>query len=87
MNIDLMNVASAKDLHRLFKERLGFPGFYGMNWDAFWDAVTGLTDMPDRLILNNWEMFLNKLPEEGKTLAAIIIRYNDLNAQKKIICK
>ncbi|MET8803850.1 barstar family protein [Streptomyces sp. NPDC004546] len=20
---------------------LGFPAFHGMNWDAFWDAITG----------------------------------------------
>ncbi|MFE9574497.1 barstar family protein [Streptomyces sp. NPDC006692] len=24
-----------------------FPYFYGRNWDAFWDAVTGLVEIPD----------------------------------------
>ncbi|MGE1042627.1 barstar family protein [Bacillus wiedmannii] len=37
---------TTKELHKLLKERLGFPDFYGENWDAFWDAISGLIELP-----------------------------------------
>ena len=33
-----------KDLHLVFKEKLGFPDFYGMNWDALIDCLSSLRD-------------------------------------------
>ena len=33
-----------KDLHLVFKEKLGFPDFYGMNWDALIDCLSYLRE-------------------------------------------
>lgn len=52
--IDLSHVKSIKELHKVLKQDLCFPEFYGMNWDAFWDAITGLMTMPRRLIIKGW---------------------------------
>ena len=34
-----------------FARSLRFPNFYGHNWDAFWDVLTGFGCFPRRLIL------------------------------------
>ncbi|MFJ7154156.1 CPCC family cysteine-rich protein [Streptomyces sp. NPDC101118] len=47
--VDLAAVGDARALHAALKRELGFPDFYGMNWDAFRDAVTGLVTMPAEL--------------------------------------
>lgn len=46
MKINLETVENEKDLHNLLARSFGFPDFYGNNWDAFWDAITGLVEMP-----------------------------------------
>lgn len=45
VEIDLRAITSAEELHSLLMESLNFPGWYGANWDAFWDAITGLVEM------------------------------------------
>ncbi|MED1955148.1 barstar family protein [Brevibacillus formosus] len=52
--IDVSNVKSNEDLHSLLKSSLNFPDFYGMNMSAFWDAITGLVEMPINLTFIGW---------------------------------
>ena len=63
--IDISSVADVTQLHRLLAEALDFPGWYGCNWDAFWDAITGLVDMPERLQFVGWKSFANRYPEDA----------------------
>ncbi|MEU2605993.1 barstar family protein [Streptomyces albus] len=35
ITIDVSEVTDERALHLLLKRELGFPDFYGMNWDAF----------------------------------------------------
>ena len=46
MKINLESVETEKDLHKILASSFGFPDFYGNNWDAFWDAITGLVEIP-----------------------------------------
>ena len=46
MKINLTSIESEKELHKLLASSLCFPDFYGNNWDAFWDSITGLVEMP-----------------------------------------
>nr|WP_257207653.1 barstar family protein [Bacillus cereus] len=42
---------NAKEFYLLFKEKLEFPDFYGENWDAFWDCITGsVFPLPNKII-------------------------------------
>ena len=68
VNIDLSDVTSAAELHALLREKLGFPGWYGCNWDAFWDAITGLVDMPVNLRISGWQRFSSRLPKDARLL-------------------
>jgi ribonuclease inhibitor len=64
--IDLHAVRSAQQLQVLLRDELCFPSWYGKNWDAFWDAVTGLVPMPEVLMLVGWEDFQSRLPNEAE---------------------
>ncbi|MCX5169646.1 barstar family protein [Streptomyces antibioticus] len=41
ITIDVSEVTDERALHLLLMRELGFPGFYGMNLDAFWGSITG----------------------------------------------
>ncbi|MES2126880.1 MAG: barstar family protein [Pseudomonadota bacterium] len=65
VSIDLGAATDADMLHHLLMEALKFPGWYGCNWDAFWDAITGLVEMPEVLEFTNWQGFAARLPNES----------------------
>ena len=68
VEIDLTAVTTRESLHAVLASALGFPDFYGRNWAAFWDAITGLVEMPRQLVLRGWATFEDRLPEEAKSL-------------------
>ncbi len=49
--IDLRNASGDRDVHSAFADVLCFPDFYGMNWDAFWDVLTGFGCFPPKIII------------------------------------
>ena len=77
IRIDLSSVASARQLHATLADALGFPAIYGNNWDAFWDAVTGLVAMPQQLELSGWSKLEQLLPREAAMLLQCMTRMAD----------
>ncbi|MGA5601688.1 barstar family protein [Streptomyces griseoincarnatus] len=73
--IDLTEVRDAEGLQRLLQRELQFPDFYGRNWNAFWDAVTGLVDLPYKLTFTGWVAFSASLPAEAGTLRELLDDY------------
>ena len=73
--IDVSNIETSLQLHRLLKEKLGFPDFYGNNWDAFWDAITGLVMMPDKLTFVGLSNLEKKLPWDSDIMKKMLIRF------------
>ena len=74
VTIDLSDINSSRQLHASLATALAFPSMYGMNWDAFWDAITGLVDMPQQLELRGWQAFAARLPAEAAILQRILAR-------------
>lgn len=74
MTIDLSDINSSRQLHASLATALAFPSMYGMNWDAFWDAITGLVDMPQQLELRGWQDFATRLPADAALLQRILAR-------------
>lgn len=74
VTIDLRDINTPRQLHAALAAALGFPSFYGMNWDAFWDAVTGLVEMPQQLELAGWPAFATRLPHEAAMLRRCLER-------------
>jgi len=77
ITIDVSNVINANQLHGLLKENLNFPNFYGMNWDAFSDAITGLVEMPKKLVFIGWENVEKILPNDASLMKSILKKLND----------
>ena len=66
-------VTTTRQLHELLAQALGFPGYYGHNWDAFWDAITGLVVMPHRLDIWEWPRLAERLPRDAHLLVSCML--------------
>lgn len=75
VEINVAEVESAKHLHRLLYDALGFPDYYGANWDAFWDVITEPGRMPHQLVLRGWEGLETKLPREAALMQKCLIDF------------
>jgi RNAse (barnase) inhibitor barstar len=63
--LDISGVASISDIHQFLSDALVFPGWYGNNWDAFWDAITALVDMLEQLQIIGWDSFKQRFPHDA----------------------
>jgi RNAse (barnase) inhibitor barstar len=68
VEVDLSEVSTTAELHAGLSSALGFPSFYGQNWDAFWDSITGLVEMPQQLRFYGWQGFVERFPNEAQKL-------------------
>ena len=76
--INVGNIKDSHELHKLLKSELEFPHFYGMSWDAFWDAVTGLVQLPEVTIIKGYKILKQNLPQDAEILVSTLERYNNL---------
>jgi len=79
--INVENITTSQQLQTVLMEGLDFPDFYGKNWDAFWDAITGLVELPENIIFENWKKLENGLPEESSILKRLLNEYNKENPE------
>ncbi|MVN77317.1 ribonuclease inhibitor [Hymenobacter sp. HMF4947] len=82
--IDLAGVESKVAIHEAFKQHLGFPTWYGVSWDAFWDAIIAVVEMPDEVILVHWQGFARACPKDMQILQQIIQDYHEQIPTKQI---
>ena len=75
MTIDLTHVTTKAAFHMLMKRELHFPDWYGVSWDAFWDAIIAVVEMPDVVVLENWQAFAAACPKDMHILRDIIANY------------
>jgi ribonuclease inhibitor len=85
MTIDLTNVDSKAAFHMTMKRELGFPDWYGVSWDAFWDAIIAVVEMPERVVLRNWETFAQACPKDMLILRQIMTDYQYEKPGKQIL--
>lgn len=72
VEIDWSDVQSETQMHRVLATKLDFPGWYGNNADALWDAITGLVEMPHTLRFLGWQDFSRRLPELAQGLVNML---------------
>jgi RNAse (barnase) inhibitor barstar len=78
VKLDVRAVGSVRELHERLAEALEFPAFYGKNWDAFWDSITGLVEMPRRLVITGWSNVASRWPKDAEIMLGCL---RDLNEQ------
>lgn len=77
VGIDLRTIISSAALHERLAAALQFPAYYGRNWDAFWDLITGDAAMPAPLRLIGWDSLQQRLPRDAAQLRRCL---DDLHA-------
>jgi len=65
VSFDLSTIDTVRELHELMASTLQFPDWYGPNWDAFWDVIIGLVEMPLTLQLIGWDDFRQRFPRDA----------------------
>ncbi|MEW1690851.1 barstar family protein [Streptomyces sp. NPDC091265] len=75
LTIDVSAVTDERGLHAVLGQALHFPDFYGMNWDAFWDAITGLVRIPDQLRFVGWDHLSDRVPRGATMLRETLDQY------------
>ncbi|MFF7967377.1 barstar family protein [Streptomyces sp. NPDC007903] len=73
--LDVSGLPDERALHLLLQRELGFPDFYGRNWAAFWDAITGLVWIPDHLRFLGWEQLAEEVPDGAAMLRRALDNY------------
>jgi len=81
-DIDVSDVMTSEDLHDLLRDRLAFPGWYGRNWDAFWDCARDpeISVMPAVLCIRGWQQLETRLPRDAKELRQCL---DDLGTERQ----
>jgi len=68
MQIDLSSIETEEQLHALLSSVLSFPAFYGNNWDAFYDSITDLIDLPVNIKFTGSQKLRLALPSSYQQL-------------------
>jgi ribonuclease inhibitor len=84
--VDMSEIASIDHLHEVLYEALDFPGWYGKNWDAFWDSITAVVEMPEHLQLIGWGQFAERFPQDAGIMKGCLVDMsNELPALAAIV--
>lgn len=86
VTINMNSVKTPRQFQLIIKQMLCMPVFYGMNWDAYWDAITGLITLPDELIINGWHIYKSIQKDDAELFEKIMKEYNGLRDYKHCEC-
>ncbi|MGE9876943.1 barstar family protein [Bacillus velezensis] len=70
--IDGKDVTSTEALHRILKDQLDFPDFYGENLNALWDCLTGWIELPLTLVWKNFDISQKELGSDADNVLRIL---------------
>lgn len=68
LDIDLNGITKIEEFQFVLREKLNFPEFYGMNWDAFWDSITELVYSLEKITFYGWVEFKKRFPKDSLIL-------------------
>ncbi len=68
VEVDFAGVTKKQEVHTRLATALGFPDYYGKNWDAFWDCITSLDATPQKIRVSGLRSLMAELPREATLL-------------------
>ena len=86
LTINMKEAKTPVEFQLRIKQELGMPEFYGMNWDSYWDAITGLITLPDKLILSDWNVYKCIQEDDAYSFEKIMKEYNELEDYEHCQC-
>ena len=75
--IDFTNVKYYLEVHRIIKESLEFPDYYGCNWSAFWDCLTDMEGDSIHIRIIGMNVIRNKFDGTADKIIEILKRFKD----------
>lgn len=76
MNIIVLegkDLISEAKVHKVLKDKLELPDYYGENLDALWDCLTGWVDLPLKIVQNDYEYSKSKLGDFADKLMKLFL--------------
>ena len=75
ITLAVSDATSAQSPHEKLAAALGFPDYYGKNWDAFWDCIRDpdQATMPQRLVIQGFGVLRERLPREADLLRSRLL--------------
>ncbi|MDU0811953.1 barstar family protein [Bacillus siamensis] len=70
--IDGNDFKNIEALHRILKDKLDFPDYYGENLNALWDCLTGWIEYPLTLVWKNFEISQKALGSDADDVLRIL---------------
>ena len=70
--LDFRNIQYYGEIHKIVKEVMDFPDYYGENWDAFWDCLTDMVGRPINIKIYGLDVIGKKFKGEDKILLDIL---------------
>jgi RNAse (barnase) inhibitor barstar len=73
--VDLKPAKEKADFLKIVAGSLGFPSYYGINWDAFADCLTDMSWKPASgyvLDFNHFEVFARQSPQDAEIVMSIM---------------
>ena len=67
VTIDVATATTPDELHSTIADALGFPDYYGKNWDAFDECIRDVS-LPPALEIAGLEQLRSRLPREARLL-------------------
>lgn len=77
IKINVSNVENVRELHEILKNKLELPEFYGKNWSAFWDCITGMIELPENIEFIGWKLMDSRIPAECDKFKKIFDQFNE----------
>ena len=86
IHIDLIHVTDKQAFLKILAGKLGFPEYFGMNWDALKDSLTGMpVDRGYVIVLDNIKGYAQADPG-GMRIARNIFKYTAGYWKKQAVC-
>lgn len=80
--LDFSGLKYYSDIHRILKEELDFPEYYGENWDALWDCLTDMVGQKIVIEIYGMEVLRQKFPEDAESLLGIFREFKHYREDK-----
>lgn len=86
MTLDVSGIYDEETLHEYFSKVLDFPGYYGFNFDAFWDCITDddQSTMPSHLIVTGLADLKTHCPAGRSKLMGCLADYSSEFPERRV---